>query len=229
MLADVRHGKGQTLDKVKLGKGQALEKEMALLHKKQNALIFTSGYIANHSSIIALAKIIHDLVVFSDQKNHASIINGVKHSGLKKHVFKHNDMNHLEELLKQHDLEEPKIIIFESIYSMDGDFGDIAGIVKLAKKYNALTYIDEVHGVGLYGEDGSGFAGKLGLSDKIDIIQGTFGKAYGGIGGYIASSNEIIDAVRSFAPGFIFTTALPPMVAASIHSNVKHSQNNSRI
>lgn len=198
-----------------------LEEEMADLHKKEMAIIFSSGYVANESSIKALAKIIPDLVVFSDEKNHASIIHGIKNSGLKKHIFKHNDMSHLENLLSEYDKNQPKVIIFESVYSMDGDFGNIEEIKNLAKKYNALTYVDEVHGVGLYGQKGSGLVGKLNLEDEIDIIQGTFGKAYGGIGGYIAGNKLVIDAIRSYAAGFIFTTAMPPMTAKAILNNVK--------
>ncbi len=199
-----------------------LEEEMAKLHKKEMAIVFSSGYVANESSIKALGKIIPDLVIFSDQKNHASIIHGIKNSGLKKHIFKHNNMEDLEKLLAYYDVSQPKLIIFESVYSMDGDFGKMAEIINLAKKYNALTYVDEVHGVGLYGLDGSGISGKLDLGDKIDLIQGTFGKAYGGVGGYIAGSKLVVDAIRSYAPGFIFTTSMPPMTASAILSNVKY-------
>jgi 5-aminolevulinate synthase len=177
--------------------------------------------VANESSIKALAKIIPGLVIFSDQKNHASIIHGIKNSGLKKHVFKHNDMEDLENLLSGYESDQPKIIIFESVYSMDGDLGKIEEIIQLADKYNALTYVDEVHGVGLYGEDGSGVCGLLNLSQKVDFIQGTFGKAYGGIGGYVSGSQNMIDAIRSYAPGFIFTTAMPPMISAAILNNVR--------
>ncbi|MDA0902650.1 MAG: 5-aminolevulinate synthase, partial [Proteobacteria bacterium] len=205
-----------------------LEQEMAELHNKESALIFSSGYVANDSTIFSLSKIIPNLVIFSDQKNHASIIHGIRNSRLQKHIFRHNDMAHLEELLKLYDLNQPKIIIFESIYSMEGDCGDIAGIIALAKKYNALTYIDEVHGVGLYGENGAGIANKLGLSDEIDFIQGTFGKAFAGIGGYVAASKSTIDAIRSYAAGFIFTTAMSPMVAAAIVENVKHLKNSNQ-
>ena len=203
-----------------------LEKEMADLHKKEMSIVFTSGYVANESSIKALAKIIPNLIIFSDQKNHASIIYGIKNSGLEKRIFKHNDMEDLENLLKQYDESQPKIIIFESVYSMDGDFGKIAEINNLAKKYNVLTYVDEVHGVGLYGKNGSGLVGKLGLEHEIDIIQGTFGKAYGGIGGYIAGSQLVIDAIRSHAPGFIFTTAMSPVISSAILNNVKHLRKN---
>ncbi len=200
----------------------ALEKEIASLNNKQSALAFVSGYIANDASIQALAKIIPDLIVFSDAKNHASIISGIRNSGLMKHIFRHNDMAHLENLLKNYPPEKPKIIIFESIYSMDGDFGKVKEIIDLAKKYNALTYIDEVHAVGLYGPSGAGLCEELGLNNQIDIIQGTFAKAYGCIGGYIASKAEIIDAIRLNASGFIFTTALPPSICAAIISNINH-------
>lgn len=201
-----------------------LEKEIAKLHKKEAALTFVSGYLANSATIETLAKIIPDLVIFSDQKNHASIISGIKHSGLEKQIFRHNDMAHLEELLMNCSIEQPKIIIFESIYSMDGDFGKIQEIINLAQKYQALTYVDEVHAVGLYGNTGAGLCEEFGLSDKIDIIQGTFAKAYGVIGGYIAGASQIIDAIRSNAAGFIFTTSLPPAVSSSILANVRHLQ-----
>ncbi|MBU6338424.1 MAG: 5-aminolevulinate synthase [Rickettsiales bacterium] len=202
-----------------------VEKEIAALSQKAAALVFVSGYLANDTTISTLAKIIPDLVIFSDQKNHASIIQGIKNSGLEKHIFRHNDMNHLEELLKSYPNEKPKLIIFESVYSMDGDFGKFREITDLAAKYNAMTYVDEVHGVGLYGKHGAGLAEELGLSDKIDIIQGTFAKAFGSIGGYIAGDAKLIDAIRSYASGFIFTTSLPPMVLAGILANVRHLKN----
>ena len=199
-----------------------LELEIAKLHNKESGLVFTSGYVANDATIAALAKIIPNLVIFSDEKNHASIIHGIKNSRLEKQIFRHNDMANLEELLGQYEINHPKIIIFESVYSMHGDFSHMAEIIALAKKYNALTYIDEVHSVGLYGKNGAGLADEFGLADKIDIIQGTFGKAFGGIGGYITSTKLIIDSVRSYAPGFIFTTAIPPMAAAGIIANIRH-------
>jgi 5-aminolevulinate synthase len=205
-----------------------LENEIAQLHSKEAGLVFTSGYVANDATIVALAKIIPNLVIFSDEKNHASIINGIKNSRLEKQIFRHNDANHLEELLKQYELDHPKIIIFESVYSMYGDFSSMAEIIALAKKYNALTYIDEVHSVGLYGKDGAGLAQEFGLADQIDIIQGTFAKAFGGIGGYITSTKLIVDAVRSYAPGFIFTTAIPPMIAAGIVSNIRYLKTSDR-
>jgi 5-aminolevulinate synthase len=205
-----------------------LEKEVADLHNKEAALVFSSGYVANEASIITLAKIIPDLVIFSDQKNHASIISGIRNSRLEKNIFKHNDLEHLEELLKKYPLSQPKIIIFESVYSMDGDFAKIAEICKLANKYKALTYIDEVHGVGLYGKRGGGVCEELNLASKIDIIQGTFAKAYGCIGGYIAASKEIIDSIRSNASGFIFTTSLTPITLAAILVNIQHLKNSSK-
>ena len=204
-----------------------LEKKVASLHGKESALCFVSGYVANDATIQALAKIIPNLVVFSDAKNHASIISGIRNSKLEKHVFRHNDTAHLEELLKNFPQETPKIIIFESVYSMDGDFGKITEIAALAKKYHALTYIDEVHGVGLYGKTGAGLCEELGLADSIDIIQGTFAKAYGCIGGYISGKQEIIDAVRLHAAGFIFTTSLPPAICAAIIANIDHLKSSS--
>ena len=199
-----------------------LEKTVANLHKKQNGLVFSSGYVANDGAIQALVKIIPDLIIFSDAKNHASIIAGVKNSGAKKHVFRHNDLNHLEELLKNYDLSQPKLIIFESVYSMDGDFGKIAEIVAIAKKYQALTYIDEVHAVGLYGETGAGLTEQLAMQNHIDIIQGTFAKGFGSVGGYITSSQIIIDAIRSYASPFIFSTSMPPSIAVACKVNIEH-------
>ncbi len=205
-----------------------LEKELAQLHGKEAALTFVSGFVANDATIQTLAKIIPDLVIFSDEKNHASIIAGVKNSRLTKHIFRHNDVAHLEILLKKYPPEHPKIIIFESVYSMDGDFGKVAEIVALAKKYGAFTFVDEVHGVGLYGATGAGLCQELGLADEIDIIQGTFAKSFGTIGGYIAAKSEVIDAIRGLASGFIFTTALPPVIAAATLANVCHLQKSSK-
>lgn len=199
-----------------------LEKEIADLYHNESALVFVSGYVANDATIQALAKIIPNLVIFSDEKNHASIISGIKNSRLEKQIFRHNDMADLERLLKKYPTSQPKIIIFESVYSMDGDFGEISKIIELSKKYSALTFVDEVHGVGLYGKNGGGFCEELGLSNKIDIIQGTFAKAFGAIGGYISGKAEIIDAVRLVASGFIFTTSLPPVIAAAALSNIRH-------
>jgi 5-aminolevulinate synthase len=202
-----------------------LEQEIAALHNKEAALVFTSGYVANDATISTLAQIIPDLVIFSDQKNHASIITGIKNSRLEKQIFLHNDMEDLEKKLKLYPLNQPKIIIFEAVYSMDGHIGKAVEICELAKKYNALTFIDEVHAVGIYGKNGGGISQALNISDKIDIIQGTLGKAFGGVGGYIAASKIIVDAIRSYGSGFIFTTAMPPMVAAAIAENIRHLKN----
>jgi 5-aminolevulinate synthase len=202
-----------------------LEQELAELHGKQNALVFTSGYIANDTTLSTLARILPNVIFFSDEDNHASIIAGIRNSRADKVIFRHNDAKHLEELLAKTDPSRPKIIVFESIYSMDGQRSPIHEICKLARKYNALTYLDEVHTVGLYGNRGAGIANEEGLSDKIDIIQGTLGKAFGVIGGYIAASSNLIDAVRSSAPGFIFTTALPPMVASAAKASIRHLKN----
>ena len=199
-----------------------LENEVATLHNKQSALVFSSGYVANDTSISTLAKIIPNLIIFSDQKNHASIISGIKNSRLEKQIFCHNDMEDLERLLKIYPTDHPKMIIFESIYSMDGYVGKVTEICNLAKKYNAMTFIDEVHAVGIYGNTGGGISEHLGLSNEIDIIQGTFGKAFGVIGGYIAASKPIIDAIRSCGSGLIFTTAMPPMIASAITNNIRH-------
>lgn len=204
-----------------------LEETIAKLHGKESACVFASGYVANDASIQALVKIIPDLIIFSDQKNHASIISGIKNSNAKKHVFGHNDMVDLENLLQQYPLSQNKLIIFESVYSMDGDFAEIEKIITLAKKYQAMTYIDEVHGVGLYGENGGGLSQQLNFANDIDFIEGTFAKAFGAIGGYLAGDKITIDAIRSIASGFIFTTALPPAIISSIIANVNYLKNNS--
>lgn len=199
-----------------------LEHELADLHNKERALVFTSGYVANQATLTALSKIIPDIIMFSDELNHASIIHGIKDSRAEKQIFRHSDIEHLEELLKLYPLNRPKIIIFESIYSMSGDIVPIKQICELATKYNAMTYIDEVHSVGLYGNRGAGIANLYGIEDKIDIMQGTLAKAYGVIGGYIAGKNEIVDAIRSYSPGFIFTTSLPPGVASAAAASIKY-------
>ena len=199
-----------------------LENELADLHSKERAIVFSSGYVANESTISTLLNLLDNAVVFSDQKNHASIISGIKNSKAVKEIFKHNDTIHLESLIRKYPENKPKVIIFESIYSMDGDFGDISGISKIAKKYNALTYLDEVHAVGMYGKKGSGVTEELGLQNSIDIIQGTLGKAYGTMGGYIASSNIICDAIRSYASGYIFTTALPPALLSAAYTSIRY-------
>ncbi len=202
-----------------------LEKELAVLHGKEKAIVFSSGYVANESSISTLLRILNDVVVFSDEKNHASIINGIKKSNVTKEIFRHNDLDHLEKLIKNYPIEKHKIIIFESVYSMDGDFGDIENIVNIAKKHNALTYLDEVHAVGMYGNTGAGIAEMMNLQNSIDIIQGTLGKAYGTMGGYISSSQEVCDAIRSYASGFIFTTAMPPALAKAATVSIKYLKN----
>jgi 5-aminolevulinate synthase len=205
-----------------------LERVVADLHGKDASLTFVSGYVANDATIQTIAKIVPNLVIFSDQKNHASIISGIRNSRAEKQIFRHNDMAHLEELLQKYSKDQPKIIICESVYSMDGDFGKIAEIISLAKKYQAYTYVDEVHAVGLYGATGAGLCQELGLANEIDIIQGTFAKAFGTIGGYIVAKSDIIDAIRSTASGFIFTTALPPVIAAATVCNVRYLQTSSK-
>jgi 5-aminolevulinate synthase len=205
----------------------ALERELADLHGKERALIFTSGYVANEASISTLAKLLPNVKIFSDSMNHASIISGIRNSNAEKVVFRHNDVEHLEELLAAEPLERPKLIVFESVYSMDGDTGPIGPICDLAEKYNAITYLDEVHAVGMYGTEGGGMAQERGLQDRVDVIQGTFGKAVGVMGGYIASSDKLCDAIRSFGSGFIFTTALPPGIAAGVLSSIRYLRKNS--
>jgi 5-aminolevulinate synthase len=199
-----------------------LEAELADLHGKEAALLFTSAYIANDATLSTLPKLFPGLIIYSDALNHASMIEGVRRNGGAKRIFRHNDLAHLRELLAADDLETPKLIAFESIYSMDGDFAPIAAICDLAEEFGALTYIDEVHSVGMYGPRGAGVAERDGLMGRIDIINGTLAKAYGVMGGYIAASAKMCDAVRSYAPGFIFTTSLPPAVAAGAAASVKH-------
>lgn len=198
-----------------------LEKELADLHGKDSALVFTSGFVANEAALSVMSKILPGLVIFSDEMNHASMIAGIRNARCEKHVFAHNDLADLEAKLKSVPLETPKLIAFESVYSMDADIAPIKEICDLADKYNALTYIDEVHAVGMYGEHGGGVCEARGLMDRIDIIQGTLAKAFGMIGGYIAADKEIVDAVRSLAPGFIFTTSIPPSTAAGALRSVK--------
>ena len=206
-----------------------LEADLANLHCKQKALVFTSGYVANESAIGALTTIFKDSIIFSDEKNHSSIISGIKKNKCEKYIFNHNDMIDLENKLSLVDINRPKIIIFESIYSMDGSIGDLAGIVNLSKKYNAFTYVDEVHAVGMYGKTGAGISEKFNLQNDIDIIQGTLAKAFGTIGGYIASDDLICDAIRSTASGFIFTTSLPPLVAESARASIEYLKSNSEL
>ena len=204
----------------------ALENELAEVHGKERALVFTSGYVANEASISALLGMMEDPLVLSDSMNHASIISGIRYARTAKAIFRHNDTAHLEELLAAQPRERHKLIIFESVYSMDGDTSPIAEIAALAKKYNAMTYLDEVHAVGMYGDYGGGVAQRDGVADEIDIIQGTFGKAYGAMGGYIAASDAICDAIRGFGSGFIFTTAMPPALAEAALASVRYLRHN---
>lgn len=199
-----------------------LESELADLHGKSGALLFTSGYVSNEATLSTLTKILPGCVIFSDELNHASMIAGIKNSGCEKRVFRHNDLEHLEELLAAEDLETPKLIAFESIYSMDGDVAPLHEICDLADKYNALTYCDEVHAVGMYGAHGGGISERDGAADRITIIEGTLAKAVGVMGGYITADQKIIDVIRSYAPGFIFTTSLSPVLVAGALASVKH-------
>jgi 5-aminolevulinate synthase len=199
-----------------------LEHSLADLHRKEAALVFTSGFVSNEAAISTLARLLPDCVIFSDQLNHASMIAGVRHSGMDKRIFRHNDMAHLEEMLKAVDPARPKLIIFESVYSMDGDVAPVAAIAELADRYDALTYCDEVHAVGLYGPRGGGICEREGLMDRIDIIEGTLAKGFGTMGGYVSASRPIIDAIRSYAPEFIFTTALPPALCAAARASIEH-------
>lgn len=199
-----------------------LEESLADLHGKESALIFSSGYTANEGALSTLLKLMDNPLVISDEKNHASMIHGMKSGGAEKSIFRHNDLDHLRAILESTDPARPKIIAFESVYSMEGDIAPIAEICDLAEKFNAFTYLDEVHAVGLYGPRGGGVAEERGLMDRIDMIEGTFGKAYGVMGGFITGRRETVDAVRSFAPGFIFTTSLPPAVLAGALASVEY-------
>lgn len=205
-----------------------LENELASLHSKDKALVFSSGYVANESTLSTLGKLIPNCIIFSDSQNHSSMINGIKNSGCTKIIFNHNDMKDLRQKLHDTPIECPKIIAFESVYSMDGDIGNIAEIVSLAKQYNCYTYLDEVHAVGLYGKKGAGVAESLGIENEIDIIQGTLAKAFGLQGGYIAGNDILIDCIRSFAPGFIFTTTMSPILASGAVASIHHCRNNDK-
>jgi 5-aminolevulinate synthase len=204
-----------------------LERELADLHRKQAALVFTSGYVSNETGISTIAKLLPNCLILSDAWNHNSMIEGVRQSKCEKQIFRHNDMGHLEELLKAADAERPKLIVFETLYSMDGDVAPINRICDLAARYGAMTYADEVHAVGMYGARGGGQAELQGTMGRLDVIEGTLAKAFGCLGGYIASSAALCDAVRSYAPGFIFTTALPPAVCAAATAAIRHLKSSS--
>ena len=200
----------------------ALERELAALHGKEAALVFTSGYVANETTLQTLGALLPGCELYSDALNHASIIAGIRHSGAKRRIFRHNDVAHLEELLAAADPSTPKIVAFESVYSMDGDVSPIGEICDVAHRYGALTYLDEVHAVGMYGARGAGVAERDGALDRVDIVQGTLAKAFGVVGGYIASTAGTVDFVRSCGTGFIFTTSLPPAIAAAALASVRH-------